>query len=86
MSELVARGYSNLVFDSWKLQGVTKALRASGTRRDQVVLILVIIAIALVVAVGLAVAWWITCQNKGKYPALDMPSWQTGGTWRAYCK
>lgn len=49
--------------------------------------ILIIIGIALVLAVGLAVAWWITCQNKGGlYPALDMPSWNSGGTWKAYCR
>lgn len=46
---------------------------------------LVIIALALVLAVGLMVAWWITCQNKGLYPALDMPSWNAGGRWKAYC-
>lgn len=60
-------------------------VRDSAVRRDNWV-VLVVIAIALVVAVGLGVAWWITCQNKGLYPALDQPSWKEGGTWKAYCK
>ena len=46
---------------------------------------LVVIAIALVLAVGLAVAWWSVCQAQGGYPALDMPSFNAGGTWKAYC-
>jgi len=54
-------------------------------RRDSWVQ-LVVIGLALILAVGLAVAWWITCQRKGMYPALDMPSWNSGGTWKAYCK
>jgi hypothetical protein len=54
-------------------------------RKDRWV-VLVVIAIALVLAVGLAVAWFITCQNRGMYPALDMPSFNKGGTWKAYCK
>ncbi len=59
-------------------------MRSSAVRADRWV-VLVVIAIALVIAVGLAVAWWITCQNKGMYPALDMPSFNQGGTWKAYC-
>jgi hypothetical protein len=46
---------------------------------------IVVIAIALVLAVGLMVAWWIVCQQQGGYPAVDMPSWQSGGTWKVYC-
>lgn len=56
-----------------------------GLRQDRVV-VLIIIALALIVAVGVAAAWWVACQNKGMYPALDMPSWNAGGTWKAYCK
>lgn len=56
-----------------------------GLRQDRVV-VLILIAIALIIAAGLAVAWWAACQNKGMYPALDMPSWNAGGTWKAYCK
>lgn len=48
--------------------------------------ILVAIAVALIVLVGFATAWWIACQNKGLYPAFDMPSLQGGGTWKAYCR
>lgn len=47
---------------------------------------LVLIAIALLLAVGLITAWWITCQNKGMYPAMDMPSFSAGGTWKVYCR
>lgn len=60
------------------------SLRLGRVRVDRWVWI-VAIAIALILAVGLAVAWWITCQNQGGFPALDMPSWDAGGTWKAYC-
>ncbi|MFL0360042.1 hypothetical protein [Curtobacterium flaccumfaciens] len=54
-------------------------------KQDRVV-VLVLIAIALLLAVGLITAWWITCQNKGMYPAMDMPSFSAGGTWKVYCR
>jgi hypothetical protein len=60
-------------------------LRTSTVRRDPWVTV-VLIALALVVAVGLIAAWWIVCQNKGMYPALDMPSFSQGGTWKVYCR
>ncbi len=49
----------------------------------------------------MAPSWWLSlslqwsqlvdvlayCQIKyGAWPALDMPSFQTGGTWKFYCK
>lgn len=57
----------------------------SEVRADRWVVV-VLIAIALVAAVGLGAAWWIVCQNKGMYPAFDMPNFSTGGTWKAYCR
>lgn len=59
-------------------------LQSPRIRQDRV-LILVIIAVALVIAAGVLTAWWITCQNKGMYPALDTAPWNAGGTWKAYC-
>lgn len=46
---------------------------------------LVIIALALILAVGLAIAWWITCQKKRLLPAVKTPAWKSGGTWKVYC-
>lgn len=60
-------------------------LRSSSVRKDPWVQ-LVIIAIALILAVGLLAAWWMTCQARGMYPAFDMPNWQNGGTFKAYCR
>lgn len=48
--------------------------------------VIIVVAIALILLVGFAAAWYISCRNVGKYPALDMPSFQSGGTWKAYCK
>jgi hypothetical protein len=59
-------------------------LQSSAVRRDRWV-VLVVIAIAVVIAAGLLVAWWAACQSRGLYPALDMPSWQDGGTWKVCC-
>jgi len=53
-------------------------------RRDSYVW-LIVIAIAVVIALGLMTAWFIYCRNQGGWPALDMPSWSTGGTWKVYC-
>lgn len=47
---------------------------------------LVLIPIAMVIAMGLLTAWFIYCQTQGGWPALDMPSWNSGGTWKAYCR
>ena len=46
---------------------------------------LILIPIAVVVAMGLLTAWFIYCQTQGGWPALDMPSWTSGGTWKVYC-
>lgn len=53
-------------------------------RRDSYVW-LIVIAIAVVIALGLMAAWFIYCRNQGGWPALDMPSWSSGGTWKVYC-
>lgn len=59
-------------------------LRVSEMRKDSAA-VLIVIGLALVAAMGLAAAWYISCRNQGMYPALDMPSFQEGGTWKAYC-
>ena len=46
---------------------------------------LIVIAIAVVLAMGLMTAWFIYCRYQGGWPALDMPSWASGGTWKVYC-
>jgi hypothetical protein len=53
-------------------------------RRDRAVW-LILIPIAAVIAMGLFTAWFVYCQMQGGWPALDMPSWQSGGTWKVYC-
>ncbi len=53
-------------------------------RRDSHVW-LIVIAIAIVIAMGLMTAWFVYCRYQGGWPALDMPSWASGGTWKVYC-
>jgi hypothetical protein len=48
--------------------------------------VFVLVPLALIVVFGVFTAWWIVCQQKGMCPALDFPSWNTGGTFKAYCK
>ncbi len=62
----------------------TAAIQLGRVRVDRWVF-LVVIAIAIVIVAGLAVAWWAACQGQGAYPAVDMPSFSTGGTWKVYC-
>ena len=68
--------------------GATGVARAAHSlllvRRDSYVW-LIIIAIAIVIALGLMTAWFVYCRNEGGWPALDMPSWTSGGTWKMYC-
>lgn len=58
---------------------------SAGLRTDKVVF-LIAIAVAVVVVLGFAAAFLLYCQNRGAWPALDMPSWQAGGTWKLYCR
>ncbi|MCM6762578.1 hypothetical protein NB037_09140 [Rathayibacter sp. ZW T2_19] len=60
-------------------------MRLSTVRTDRWVQV-VVIAVALVVVMGLLAAWWMVCQQRGMYPAMDMPSLQRGGTWKLYCR
>lgn len=53
-------------------------------RQDRLVW-LIVVAIAVVIALGLATAWFVYCQAQGGWPALDMPSFSAGGTWKLYC-
>ncbi|WP_292714742.1 hypothetical protein [Microbacterium sp. 13-71-7] len=46
---------------------------------------IIVIAIAVVIALGLFTAWFIYCRSQGGWPAVDMPAWQKGGTWKMYC-
>lgn len=64
-----------------KLQTVR---RAAVTRTDRFVW-LIVIAVAVVIVLGLMTAWFIYCQQRGGWPAVDMPSFQSGGTWKVYC-
>ncbi|MFZ7088966.1 hypothetical protein [Curtobacterium sp. RRHDQ10] len=81
---------SNLVVDTVvglqiaRARGLDAVIGRTEVSRDRFVV--VILAIAIILAAGIAVAWWAACQSKGLYPALDMPSWNAGGTWKAYCK
>jgi hypothetical protein len=59
--------------------------RLSPVRANHVPVVLIIIPIAVVIALGLLTAWFIYCQRRGLWPALDMPSWSSGGTWKVYC-
>ncbi|MGN7192461.1 MULTISPECIES: hypothetical protein [unclassified Curtobacterium] len=83
MSNLVLTGA--VQSQSALLGSIDAAHQRLALKQDRVV-VLVLIAIALILAVGLVTAWWITCQNKGMYPAMDMPSFSAGGTWKAYCR
>ncbi|TDN43369.1 hypothetical protein EDF64_10839 [Curtobacterium flaccumfaciens] len=62
------------------------AMRRRVTLKQDRVVVLILVAVAIVIALGLVTAWWIACQNKGMYPAMDMPSFSAGGTWKLYCK
>lgn len=83
MSNLVLNGalYSQSVITD----SVGSMRQRLALKQDRVV-VLVLIAIALLLALGLITAWWVTCQNKGMYPAMDMPSFSAGGTWKVYCR
>ena len=55
-------------------------------RQNDVVWFLVLIPIAAIMAMGLIAAWFWYCQQRGAWPAFDMPSWSSGGTFKIYCK
>lgn len=54
-------------------------------RRNDVVWLLIAIPIAAILFMGLIAAWFWYCQQRGMWPAMDMPSWESGGTWKLYC-
>lgn len=56
------------------------------TARVDRVVFLIVIAIAIVIAMGFMAAFIYYCQTKGAWPALDMPSFSSGGTWKLYCR
>jgi hypothetical protein len=55
-------------------------------RQNDVVWVLILIPIAAILFMGLIGAWFWYCQQRGMWPAMDMPSWQSGGTWKLYCR
>ncbi|MBF4615815.1 hypothetical protein [Curtobacterium sp. VKM Ac-1376] len=83
MSNLVLNG---ALYSQSAITGRVESMRDRLALKQDRVVVLVLIAIALLLAVGLITAWWITCQNKGMYPAMDMPSFSAGGTWKVYCR
>jgi hypothetical protein len=64
----------------------TRSGLQNAARKNDIAWVLIVIPIAVVIALGLMTAWFIYCQNRGMWPALDMPSWSSGGTWKLYCK
>lgn len=62
----------------------SRARRFLAVRQDRLVW-LIVIAIAVVIALGLMTAWFIYCRSQGAWPALNMPSFSSGGTWKVYC-
>ncbi|MCS5507230.1 hypothetical protein ACTHQN_00205 [Curtobacterium flaccumfaciens] len=83
MSNLVLNG---ALYSQSAITDRVESIRDRLALKQDRVVVLVLIAIALLLAVGLITAWWITCQNKGMYPAMDMPSFSAGGTWKVYCR
>ncbi|WP_395821164.1 hypothetical protein [Curtobacterium flaccumfaciens] len=83
MSNLVLNG---ALYSQSAITDGVESMRDRLALKQNRVVVLVLIAIALLLAVGLITAWWITCQNKGMYPAMDMPSFSAGGTWKVYCR
>lgn len=65
-------------------QRVARRSDSRGTRQDRFVW-LIVVAVAVVIVLGLMAAWFIYCQSRGGWPALDMPGWSSGGTWKLYC-
>lgn len=65
---------------------VTAPQRAQNMVRVNKAVFIIAIAIAVVLALGLATAWFIYCRRQGAWPALDMPSFRNGGTWKVYCR
>jgi hypothetical protein len=70
---------------SSKVRGRAESAVVSQFRTDRWA-IFVVVPLALIVVFGVLTAWWIACQQKGMYPALDFPNWNSGGTFKAYCK
>ncbi|MCA4134124.1 hypothetical protein [Arthrobacter sp. M4] len=54
-------------------------------RNNDIAPLLIVIPIAVIIAFGFVAAWFWYCQQRGAWPAFDMPSWQSGGTWKLYC-
>jgi hypothetical protein len=63
-----------------------QAVDAIGRRQNDAVWFLVIIPIAAIIFMGFVAAWFWYCQQRGAWPAMDMPSWESGGTWKLYCR
>jgi hypothetical protein len=65
-------------------QKLERARDAGASRADQGAF-LILIPIAIIIAMGLMAAWFLYCQQRGAWPAMDMPSFNAGGTWKVYC-
>jgi hypothetical protein len=79
------QGFSTLVLSA-PVQMQQRATDVLTRRQNDVVWALILIPIAVIFAMGLIAAWFWYCQSRGMWPAFDMPSWQSGGTFKLYCK
>jgi len=61
------------------------AVVTARAREDRAAVVLIVVAVAVVLIMGLAAAWFMYCQARGMWPAVDMPSFSSGGTWKLYC-
>jgi hypothetical protein len=82
---VVTRTLVSLQVLFWSLANQPPIRLLPRARTNRVAPLLILIPIAVVLALGLLTAWFVYCRRHGMYPALDMPSFRSGGTWKVYC-
>ncbi|KHL01151.1 hypothetical protein [Sinomonas humi] len=85
MNLLITKGAAAGAALSTTLRERAEVAASSQYRTDRWA-IFIVVPLALIVVFGVLTAWWIACQQRGMYPAFDFPNWNTGGTFKAYCK